>query len=69
MHPPGPIQSELEAAHARCEWQVGIEVVESRLAVCRQCGEFLRHGCPRWPKVRVFISRLVHAEGGCENWP
>lgn len=68
MAPPAPLESELEAAHARCEWQVSLEEVERRLGICRECPGFLRHGCPAAPSPRAFVARLVGHGDGCECW-
>ena len=65
------MESELEAAHARCEWHVTGGEVERRLSVCRHCpegGEFLRHGCPVWPQARAYVAHLISEGVPCEWW-
>lgn len=65
---PAPLERELEAAHARCEWMVSLEEVERRLAHCRECPGFLRHGCSAAQSPRAFMARLVAEQPACECW-
>ena len=63
-----PLESELEASHARLEWRISGLEIERRLGVCRDCSQFLRFGCPRIHSPRAFVALLVGERPFCEKW-
>jgi len=63
-----PLEAELEAAHARGEWRISGEEIERRLGICRDCGDFLRHGCPVVHHARAFVALLVAERPFCDRW-